>query len=328
MNKTYPVVLYPSKILRFLAQNPPLISTKPFVQGYENKSVPSFGSGESRVSDGNFSQLSKEHLHPTLHALKPNLKWQYLLLFMFGTLIVLSLAFLSPPWLVTAIWGMIFMGIWGIVCPDLRNYKKYQRQRPKAFTQEKTQATLRFPTRERQISSLLSGSVITSIGRGTGNVQVGVSENAFKEVLQLIFPNIVQGLQFPNPAFSIPYSADFALIHPSGLSIDIEVDEPYVGNTKQPHHCSDSGKDSIRNQFFTAGNWVVIRFSEKQVVLYPKSCCKVIAAVVASVTGDYTYLAQLTGIPELPPDPMWGTRQAKKWAKQDYRKTYLPKRGK
>lgn len=74
-------------------------------------------------------------------------------------------------------------------------------------------------------------------------------------------------------------------VHTSSLSIDIEIDEPYVGNTKAPHHCIDQGKDDIRNEFFTNGNWVVIRFSEKQVVKYPRSCCKVIASVVARVAA-------------------------------------------
>jgi hypothetical protein len=114
------------------------------------------------------------------------------------------------------------------------------------------------------------------------------------------------------------------LVHSSGLSIDIEIDEPYVGNTKAPHHCIDQGKDDIRNQFFTNNNWVVIRFSEKQAVKYPYSCCKVIAEVIDRVGGDYTCLTQLKNVPNLPLEPMWTIKQAKFMAKLDYRKTYLP----
>ncbi|MEO1433487.1 MAG: hypothetical protein AAFV71_31400 [Cyanobacteria bacterium J06633_8] len=113
------------------------------------------------------------------------------------------------------------------------------------------------------------------------------------------------------------------IVHTSGLSIDIEIDEPYVGNTKEPHHCIDQGKDTIRNQFFTNNNWVVIRFSEKQAVKYPYSCCKLIAKVIARVSGDFTFLSQLNNVPSLPPEPMWTIKQAKKWAKGNYRKTYL-----
>ncbi|MDJ0736021.1 MAG: hypothetical protein QNJ47_18490 [Nostocaceae cyanobacterium] len=72
------------------------------------------------------------------------------------------------------------------------------------------------------------------------------------------------------------------------------------------------GKDDIRNKFFTDGNWIVIRFSEKQVVKYPYRCCKIIAKVVAEVAGDYTFLNKLKNVPSLPPDAMWTIKQAKK----------------
>ncbi|BAZ11387.1 hypothetical protein NIES4071_32130 [Calothrix sp. NIES-4071] len=152
----------------------------------------------------------------------------------------------------------------------------------------------------------------------------GVSEQAFYQILRRQFGSITQGMAFDNPGFSYPYSADFILVHESGLSIDIEIDEPYVGDTKAPHHCVDQGKDEIRNKFFTSNNWVVIRFSEKQAVQYPYSCCKFIASVINDVAGDLTYLNQLGKIADLLYEPMWNVKQAKKWAKANYRKTYLP----
>ncbi len=151
-----------------------------------------------------------------------------------------------------------------------------------------------------------------------------MSEKDFYQVLIRIFPNVSQGAAFDNPNSPYPYSADFILVHTSGLSIDIEIDEPYVGHTKEPYHCIDQGKDKIRNRFFTSNNWVVVRFSEKQVVKYPYRCCKVIASVIARITADYTFLDRLQNVPNLPIEPMWNIKQAKKWAKLDYRKTYLP----
>jgi very-short-patch-repair endonuclease len=139
----------------------------------------------------------------------------------------------------------------------------------------------------------------------------------------LNFPSVTQGVKFDNPNYPYPYSADFILVHSSGLSIDIEIDEPYVGHTKEPHHCIDQGKDEIRNEFFISNNWVVIRFSEKQVVKYPYRCCKVIAQAIAQVTGDYTFISRLQNTPDLPVEPMWNIKQAQKLAKLDYRKTYL-----
>ena len=307
MKKIYPVVLYPPKVLKFLATNPTL-------------DVANYAPVDSCKSN------KRPQIKITLHQLP---KSTGILLFFVSIFMALSFAFLSPFWLVAIVWIVISMGIMVILSTDMPHElsKKGYQNLPNTSTHVKPQSEtmLRSPNRLSQLRSLLSDSVMLSVG--IGNAQVGVSEKAFKQALQQIFPNIVQGLQFQNPQHNIPYAADFALIHESGLSIDIEVDEPYVGNTKQPHHCTNQGKDDSRNQFFLNGNWVVVRFSEKQVVLYPFSCCKVIASVIARVAGDYTYLNKLQGVPDLPSDPMWTTRQAKKWAKENYRKTYLPKRG-
>jgi very-short-patch-repair endonuclease len=309
VKKIYPVVLYPPKILKFLANNPTLDGTN------------------SLPADSHDKSNKRPQIKFSWHQLP---KSTGILLFFVSSGMALSFAFLSPFWLVAIVWIVISMGIMVSLLTDMPhelNSKKGYQKRPDISTHAKPQSEtmLRSPNRLSQLRSLLSDSVMLSVG--IGNAQVGVSEKAFKQALQQIFPNIVQGLQFQNPQHNIPYAADFALIHESGLSIDIEVDEPYVGNTKQPHHCTNQGKDDSRNQFFLNGNWVVVRFSEKQVVLYPFSCGKVIASVIARIAGDYTYLNKLQGVPDLPADPMWTTRQAKKWAKENYRKTYLPKRG-
>ncbi|MBE9229402.1 hypothetical protein IQ264_28765 [Phormidium sp. LEGE 05292] len=292
MNQTYPVILYPEKILKFLAQN----------------------------STGRTHQLQPIQEPPIKSVPPPRRKtYLYLLLFLVSVLMAVSFTFLSPFWLVVMAWLVILFGMFGVMFPHLPTTKKHHH---KQITDAQQVPQLSSPDREHQLSVLLADSVITSIG--VGNAQVGVSEKAFQQILQQFFPNIVPGLQFKNPVLDFPYSVDFALFHKSGLSIDIEIDEPYVGNTKEPSHCIDSTKDDIRNKFFTAGNWVVVRFSEKQVVQYPQSCCQVIASIIARVTGDYTYLTQLENLPKLPSDLMWTTRQAKKWAKQNYRQTYLP----
>lgn len=185
----------------------------------------------------------------------------------------------------------------------------------------KANTFLHLPQREAKLKKLFARKVLQPIGRS--DAPAGVSEKAFYQVIGRVFPEVIQGVAFHNPKFSHPYSADFVLVHKSSLSIDIEIDEPYVGDTKAPHHCIDQGKDDIRNQFFTSNNWVVIRFSEKQAVKYPYSCCKAIASVIARVAGDYTFLTRLQKVSDLPPDPMWTIKQAKKWANVNYRKTYL-----
>ncbi|MGB3652839.1 MAG: hypothetical protein WBA41_16710 [Rivularia sp. (in: cyanobacteria)] len=49
-----------------------------------------------------------------------------------------------------------------------------------------------------------------------------------------------------------------------------------------------------------------------------------IAQVIARVSGDCTFEPKLKEMPPLPSEPMWTIKQAKKWAKENYRKTYLP----
>ena len=141
--------------------------------------------------------------------------------------------------------------------------------------------------------------------------------------LEKLFPNKVKrGYLFHS------YTPDFIYFDPiNGLHIDIELDEPYVYDTKEPTHYQTPGNegDNIRNQFFLNHGWVVIRFSEEQIVCYPDSCCKAIAQVVASISKDYTILEQFTNIPDLPFIPQWTREEAIEMAQNNYRDTYLLK---
>ena len=160
---------------------------------------------------------------------------------------------------------------------------------------------------------------------GVSTAQVGASEADFAKYLQKYFGTMLK----PSYTFSIPtsdlvYSADFCLVLPSGLSFCVEIDEPYVYKTGEPHHCIDQGKDEQRDKFFSAGNWVTIRFSEKQVVLQPVACCFLIAKTVAQLTGDMEFVKQFddgTKTPNL--EPQWTIAEAEAMAKANYRNSYL-----
>jgi very-short-patch-repair endonuclease len=297
VSKFYPAVIYPASILSFLANNP-ISSQKHYAVNLKSSQI------------FNFSKRNT------------SFKLYQFLYFLLGFLVPISFGALSPWWLVALLWLSIGLGLVCALSPSptqkLGNQSMNQIQTPVI----KPKAVLRFPKHEAKLSSLLLNNVLQPTSKS--NAPAGVSEKAFYRVLRRLFPSITQGMAFDNPEFSYPYSADFILVHDSNLSIDIEIDEPYVGDTKAPHHCIDQGKDDTRNKFFTSNNWVVIRFSEKQAVKYPYSCCKFIASVIACVAGDLTYLNQLANIADLPSEPMWTIKQAKKWAKTNYRKTYLP----
>lgn len=114
---------------------------------------------------------------------------------------------------------------------------------------------------------------------------------------------------------------------PTGLSINIEIDEPYEGKSKQPHHCIDDDKDKRRNDYFLKNNWIIIRFAEEQIVRYPHSCCKCIAQVIVDITANKTYLKAFENIDELLPINCWTSSNARRMASWRVREMYLEEMG-
>jgi very-short-patch-repair endonuclease len=170
-------------------------------------------------------------------------------------------------------------------------------------------------------SKLLAGKVMPYGAEATA--QVGVSEAQFNRHLNRYFSNILH----PGYEFKISqgykYSSDFTLILANGISTIVEIDEPYVGTTKKPHHCTDDGKDDKRDEFFIKGNWVVIRFSEFQVCTYPIECCYTIAKVIDTIDPTSNLSNQFKGVEQLPIDQRWTMKKARSMAKQNYRQKYL-----
>lgn len=178
------------------------------------------------------------------------------------------------------------------------------------------------------LKALFQGCV--QLPDGNGTAKQGVSEKEFFRHLLSAFPGnlICQAVEFEIPGSPRCYSADFILYHQSsGLAIDIEIDEPYTGDTGKPHHCIDIDDDKIRNRFFLQRNWGVVRFAEVQVVRHPWSCCKAIAQIIARLTGDDSVFILLQRLADVPLQKQWTKREARLMAKKNYRQSYLPKLG-
>lgn len=210
---------------------------------------------------------------------------------------------------------------------QLAEYESYQlhhlQSKHKQFEQYNSLLRERYKLLKRLLKEIVKPPAIQS----KKGVQQGVSEKQFFIYLCRYFSgfyDFCMGGEFPIPGTSLRYTADFILVHqPTGLAIDIEIDEPYDGRTGKPHHCVDRGKDSQRNQFFLERNWVVIRFSELQVVKYPDGCCQAIARVIFQITGDYRSLVKLQNVKELPPHKQWKVKEAIYMAKTQFRHSYL-----
>jgi len=157
----------------------------------------------------------------------------------------------------------------------------------------------------------------------TDNIVEGVSEPYFYEYLKdyfdsKIYPNLI----LPNRTGGRHFYPDFVYWDKEkNLLIDIEIDEPYIGKTGQPIHYSAT--DHQRNKKFIRNRWVVIRFTEKQIIKYPKRCCRVIKDVVAKVFGKNNINALDTSF--LPKEKRWSKEKARNMANNEYRNSYLPK---
>ncbi len=153
----------------------------------------------------------------------------------------------------------------------------------------------------------------------------GHSESQFERDLWRYFPGKIHtGLLLPRPDQASPYTPDFTYLDSAlNLHIDIEIDEPYTYDTRRPLHYLNCPKDQQRNQRFLEWGWVVVRFSEAQVVKHPASCCKTIASVVGQITGDNSIMVSFRQIPTLKPELCWTLPEAQQMADTCYRESYL-----
>lgn len=120
-----------------------------------------------------------------------------------------------------------------------------------------------------------------------------------------------------------PFEPDIAIIDKlnTNLRIDIEIDEPYAGITRQPTHCKE--EDVNRDIYFIDRGWIVIRFSEHQVHLQEKNCLLFVAETIKSAIPEYEIPSQLANQFSLQVEKLWDIVQAQKWEKKKYREEYL-----
>lgn len=161
----------------------------------------------------------------------------------------------------------------------------------------------------------------------TEGVKKGALEDYFLTILQKIFgTDIHTNLTAQVGDVERPYVPDF-VYYDSKILIDIEIDEPYVFDTHKPIHyfnpANNLHSDSKRDNFFLKQNWIVIRFSEKQILEQAYSCCKVIAEVIELTTANSKPLKNLKEKSNLKADPFWTRAEAMALSQKGYREKYL-----
>jgi hypothetical protein len=120
------------------------------------------------------------------------------------------------------------------------------------------------------------------------------------------------------------YIPDFVLRHKkSNLHIDIEIDEPYLLDSKKLIH-TPGYSEYNRDKYFLDKRWIIIRFAEEQILESCLACCKSIAEIIEEYTGDNSYLRKCEVL------RIENIKKVKRWTKKDiemvkirYRENYL-----
>lgn len=172
------------------------------------------------------------------------------------------------------------------------------------------------------------GCIVRSYQRGK-SMKRGYKEKSFEESLYYIFSNhflILGDVCLSTSDHSRPYEPDIALIdNNSGLNIriDIEIDEPYSIPGREP--CHYIGVDDDRDQWFKERGWIVIRFSEKQVHLYPNECISHIIDFVRKIGINISKESFKDYNLRIFNDTRWSIADSLKYSYDYYRENYLQK---
>jgi hypothetical protein len=170
------------------------------------------------------------------------------------------------------------------------------------------------------------GTVVRSYRLGNTKRR-GFKEESFQKSIEQYFGkdfSVLGNARLNTGKETRPFEPDIAIIAKSNntnIRIDIEIDEPYAGITRQPTHCK--GEDVNRDIYFVDRGWIVIRFSEYQVHLQENDCLRFIAETIKSAIPKYEIPNQLVNQPSLQVEKLWDIVQAQKWEKAKYREQYL-----
>lgn len=111
----------------------------------------------------------------------------------------------------------------------------------------------------------------------------------------------------PIPGSSYIYTPDIIVEDRlvTGVTIDIEIDEPWYHNGEEPVAIHFFGKDDARNRFFKERNWIILRFYECQVYHHIDSCAKEVARVLDLYSMSEVYSQNFHDVQDLHSFPQW-----------------------
>lgn len=153
------------------------------------------------------------------------------------------------------------------------------------------------------------------------NPKKGVSENIFYTCLKQKFPKYIK-----KDLKLHMYYPDICMIIKNNWCIDIEIDEPYSFDNKEPIHYKGSSDDE-RDIYFRNSNWFVIRFAESQIINDLDKCVDIIRCLIDFlVSQDYELLDQMQRTMQEIQSEKWTYEEAEEMSRLNYRNRYLSKK--
>tara|TARA_R110001592_G_scaffold252286_1_gene515000 strand:+ start:146 stop:1906 length:1761 start_codon:yes stop_codon:yes gene_type:complete len=154
----------------------------------------------------------------------------------------------------------------------------------------------------------------------------GFKDESFEKSISKLLSNkfeVSGNIRLNTGKLTRPFEPDIAIICSTNknIRIDIEIDEPYAGITRQPTHCK--GEDVNRDNYFRNRGWIVIRFSELQVHTKEIECLNFIVSVINSIDNSIQISNHLKSNSKIENEILWDIVQAQKWEKEKYRENYL-----
>lgn len=156
----------------------------------------------------------------------------------------------------------------------------------------------------------------------------GYTEQLFEDFIKSHLPNsfsIIGNAKILLGDECRPYEPDIAIIASSNknIRIDIEIDEPYNGVTKEPTHFIGCG-DEFRDLNIANAGWIVMRFTEEQVFCEKEKCLNEIYRLLWSLDSEYVFnILDFNKNIKLDSKSFWTELDAKMMAANNFRESYL-----
>ncbi|MBN1251063.1 MAG: hypothetical protein JXR51_07450, partial [Bacteroidales bacterium] len=143
----------------------------------------------------------------------------------------------------------------------------------------------------------------------------------------------MDNVQIVHESKNLDYMPDFILkFSRPKLNIAIEIEEPYTlkeieGNTDITSEQKYSEINKVRTRIANELRWLVIVFSEEQIVSHPTECCKFIAEFVEVTLLEDRAIGDFSNVTSLSELKFNKERDVNKLMKTKYRESYLSKYG-